>query len=466
MRKPPRASETVAVSQRPTRTPTRPAAWPARRLLQITGLWVAIATVLLVTGQAGTLGGWVVLGILLATLALLDLAVLWRERPAFSLNRSVPGRWPVQRPVDIQLSLGHRLARRLKLRLHEIIPDGIDSDHLPLVFALPGQQKIQLRWEARAHQRGRFHMNACHVAWQSRLGFWWRRTTLEQATPFKVYPDFNLIVRYGRLAGDRRLNEIGIHSQQRRGSGTDFDQLRDYRDGDSLRQIDWHATARMQRLITKSYQEERSQRVVFLQDCSRRLRAMDGQHSHFDQSLNALLLLAHVALRQGDEIALETVGQAAEQPSALGSGRGQRQFAHLLETVFDLAPANTTPDFAEAAGRLMSRHRRRSLVVILTNLRDEDHQELDPALKMLRQRHLVVLADLREVVDLESTARHGHEQFDQALLEAALRLYRQQRRAATRQLRQLGVVHLDLEPAALPAALVSQYRQLKASGAF
>ena len=454
------------MNHRSNQTPIRPAAWPARRLLKVTALWLVIATVLFLIGPASAFGGWTVLGGLLAALALVDLLALWREQPAFSLRRTLPGRWPVQRSVTIELELAHQLKRRLDLHLHELIPNGIDSEQLPLVTRLPAREKVRLRWQAQAHQRGRFELNACHVAWQSRLGFWRRRTTLEHASPFKVYPDFNLIVRYGRLAGDRRLNEIGIHSQQRRGSGTDFDQLRDYRDGDSLRQIDWHATARMQRLIAKSYQEERSQRVVFLQDCSRRLRAMDGLHSHFDQSLNALLLLAHVALRQGDEIALETVGQAGGQASSLGSGRGQRQFAHLLETVFDLAPANTTPDFAEAAARLMSRHRRRSLVIILSNLRDEDHQELDPALKMLRQRHLVMLADLREVVDLEQAASHRHEQFDLALLAAAQRLYRQQRRAATRQLRQLGVVHLDLEPAALPAALVSQYRQLKASGAF
>lgn len=461
-----RVSEPAAVTRRTTLTPTRRAAWPARRLLQITALWLLLASGVYLAGPPAMVQAVFVLGALVAGLAVIDLLALWRERPAFSLERSLPSRWPVQRPVSIDLLLAHELKRTLQLRLHELIPEGIESEQLPLALRLPGDQQTRLGWQALAHQRGRFELNACHLAWQSRLGLWWRRTTVGQATPFKVYPDFNLIVRYGRLAGDRRLNEIGIHSQQRRGSGTDFDQLRDYRDGDSLRQIDWHATARMQRLIAKSYQEERSQRVVFLQDCSRRLRAMDGPHSHFDQSLNALLLLAHVALRQGDEVALETVGQAGDRPSALGSGRGQRQFAHLLETVFDLAPANTTPDFAEAASRLMSRHRRRSLVILLSNLRDEDHQELDPALKMLRQRHLVVVADLREVVDPGRNAGHRHEAFDLALLDAAQRLYRQQRRAATRQLRQLGVVHLDLEPAELPAALVSQYRQLKASGAF
>ena len=440
--------------------------WPGRRLVVLAMVWLTIAWLGHLMGLATQLNAWKGVGAALLMIALVDAGRLLREQPAFSYQRRLPLRWPVHRSIDAESSLSHQLKRVLHVHLHEALPEDIESPALPLSFSLAPNQVARVHWPIMANRRGEQVLLAAEVAWSSAWGLWQRRETLPARSEVKVYPDFNLIIRYGRLAGDRRLNQIGIHSQQRRGSGTDFDQLRDYREGDSLRQIDWHATARFHRLIAKSYQEERSQRVVFLQDCSRRLRAMDGQQSHFDQSLNALLLLAHVALKQGDEIALETVGQDSDLPTRLGHGRGQSQFAHLLETVLRLYPANTTPDFAEAAGRLMSQHKRRSLIVVLTNLRDEDHQDLNPALRVLRQRHLVIVADLREVVEKSAAEAAGNAPFDQALLEAGERWYHQQRRTATRQLRQLGVIHLDVEPQDLPAALVSQYRQLKSSGSF
>jgi uncharacterized protein (DUF58 family) len=325
-----------------------------------------------------------------------------------------------------------------------------------------------LHWRVRATRRGPMQLDACHVAWASPIGLWWRRHGVVGADPVRVYPNFNLVLQYGQLAGDRRLSEMGIHQARRRGLGSDFQQLRDYREGDSLRQIDWHATARMYKLIARDYQEERDQRVIFLLDCSRRMRAMDAHLSHFDQCLNAMLLLAHVAIKQGDEVALQTVASPDGRERVLPAGRGRRQFGALLESIFDLEAGTGHPDFLGAAATLMEQQRRRSLVIVLSNLRDEDHEDLDPALKMLRQRHLVVLADLRESLsDDDAVARQQRPRpFDQALLGAGRTLYHQQRRLATRQLRQHGVIHLDVEPGQLPGVLVSQYRQLKASGVF
>jgi uncharacterized protein (DUF58 family) len=165
---------------------------------------------------------------------------------------------------------------------------------------------------------------------------------------------------------------------------------------------------------------------------------------------------------------LQTVASPDGRERVLPAGRGRRQFGALLESIFDLEAGTGHPDFLGAAATLMEQQRRRSLVIVLSNLRDEDHEDLDPALKMLRQRHLVVLADLREALSDEDG--HANQErprpFDQALLAAGQTLYRQQRRLATRQLRQHGVIHLDIEPAQLPGVLVSQYRQLKASGMF
>ncbi|TVQ34826.1 MAG: DUF58 domain-containing protein [Wenzhouxiangella sp.] len=440
---------------------------PSPRLLLWLAVWLAVAVLLKLAGAPAILASlwyWVGAGLLL--MAGLDLHEAFKTVPRVSLSRQMARNWPVDSPLTLTTELDLHGPRGFTLLVHELYPGNVHTENMPRRLQLAPGEQARIEWRARATARGAFSLPGCHLAWLSILGLWWRRRTEPCQDDFRVYPNFNLVVQYGMLAGDRRLEEMGIHLQPRRGSGSDFHQLRDYRQGDSLRQVDWHATSRLRKLIAKDYQEERDQRVVFLLDCSRRMRAMDGNLSHFDQCLNALLLLAHVALKQGDEIALQTLAAPGGRERNLPPGRGQRQFGALLETVFDLHAGPTYPDFLVSATRLMNQQTRRSLVVILTNLRDEDHDELDPALALLRKRHLVVLADLREQIT-------GHDRlalpsrdarFEDALLVAGSALYRSQRRGATRHLRQLGVIHLDLAPADLPAALVSQYRSLKAGG--
>jgi len=431
---------------------------------------VALATVWLMTGLAvhvwapDAVGAWLLTGLAGAGIAAFDARRALRDDPGVEIHRRVPARWPVDSPVEVALRIdAPGLTRPLALRVHDLYPARVRARGLPQACRLVPGRRQQLRWQASATRRGALELPGVDIAWPGPLGLWWRRQRLECRDRVRVYPNFNLVVQYGRLAGDRHLERMGIHLQRRRGSGSDFDQLRDYREGDSLRRIDWHATSRLRRLIAKDYREERDQRVIFLLDCSRRMRALDGQLSHFDQCLNALLLLGHVALRQGDEVALQTLAEADRAPRLLPPGRGQRQFGELLETVYDLEAGFGHPDFLAAATALANRQRRRALIVWLTNLRDEDHTDLDPALALLRRRHLVVVADLRERLD-EPDA--GDDALSAALLEAGRVLYREQRRRATRHLRQLGVIHLDVTAAALPAALVSQYRALKAGGLF
>jgi uncharacterized protein (DUF58 family) len=440
---------------------------PSRTLLAVVLGWLALgAPTWLVERLAPGQVAWLGLGLVVLIGLLIDALRVWRENPGIDIERHLPERWPVNAPVNVRSDVQHAGRRPIRVLIHDLLPATVRSRRLPIDRRLRPGERHEVHWQARALRRGPMTLAGIHLAWLSPWRLWWRRVTLRQQARVRVYPNFNLVIQYGQLAGDRRLEEMGIHLQPRRGAGSDFHQLRDYREGDSLRQIDWHATSRVRKLIAKDYQEERDQRVVFLLDCSRRMRAMDGEISHFDQCLNALLLLAHVALRQGDEVALQTLAAGDGRERLLPPGRGQRQFGSLLEAVYDLDAGLSHPDYLRACADLMRHQRRRSLVVVLTNLRDEDHGELDPALALLRQRHLVVLADLRECLgELEGLpASRPPRTMDDALLMAGQSLYRRRRRAATRQLSQMGIIYLDILPQHLASALVSQYRRLKASG--
>jgi uncharacterized protein (DUF58 family) len=282
-----------------------------------------------------------------------------------------------------------------------------------------------------------------------------------EPTVVRVYPNFKAVAQHALMAVDAQVRQMGVKRQRQRGAGLDFHQLREYRVGDVLRQIDWKATSRQRKLISREYQEERDQRVVFVLDCGRRMSARDGDLSHFDHALNAILLLAYVAIRQGDSVGLLTFsGMDRWLPPVKGAGG----MTTVLNQVYDLDTTLEPSDFLEASYRVMRHMPKRALVVLVTNLREEDSEELQPALHMLRRRHLVLLASLREQV-IDERLDRPVERLQDALQVAMATQYVAERRRVHESVGGFGIQVLDVSPSGLPPALVDRYLDLKSSGA-
>ncbi len=312
----------------------------------------------------------------------------------------------------------------------------------------------------RPGERGEYLFSGVQLRLHSPWRFWRRSIFLPLEQRVRVYPNFALVSKYMLLASDDRLEQMGVRRRIRRGQGLEFHQLREYRQGDSIRQIDWKTSARLRRLIAREYQDERDQELVLLLDCSRRMRARDQRLSHFDASLNAALLLAYVALRQGDAVGLATFG--GEQ-RWLRPAKGRDNLRRLLDSLYDLQPSTQVPDYLEASSALLARQRKRALVILLTNLRDEDADDLVPAVRALARHHLVLVVNLREAA-LDATLERPVRSFRDALRSAAIHVYERDQREALERLTAQGLERLDLAPEALSVALVNRYLEIKAGG--
>jgi uncharacterized protein (DUF58 family) len=302
---------------------------------------------------------------------------------------------------------------------------------------------------------------------RSRWGLCELRERLGAREVRRVYPEFGLISRYAWLAGDRRLQEIGIKTYQLRGEGTDFKQLSEYRAGDPVRHIDWPATLRLGKPIVREFQDERDQCVMLLVDCGRRMRADNRSgaigSAHFDQVLNAVMLLAYVALKQGDAVGAMTFGTPPAAARSIPPRKGIHALNLLMGQLYAVQPTLTHSDYLAAAQDLLRRQRKRALIVIITNFRDEDSSELRHALRLLRSRHLVMLASLRErvVAELASQPLSGGE----AVLEvASAHLYEQACRDAFNRLAARDALMVDAEPERLGIELVNRYHAMKRAG--
>ena len=283
----------------------------------------------------------------------------------------------------------------------------------------------------------------------------------------RVYPDFAQVARYAWLAGDRRLQEIGVKTYHQRGEGTDFKELSEYRVGDSLRHMDWRATLKHAKPIVREFQDERDQCVMLLVDCGRRMRADDREDAigatHFDHVLNAVMLLAYVALKQGDAVGAMTFGTPAGEERSFAPRKGAPALNALMGELYGVQPTPTHSDYVTAAQDLLRRQRRRALVIVITNFRDEDSTELSQALRLLRSRHLVLLASLRERIVGELIAQPLISG-DAAIDVASAHLYEQSRRDAFNRLATRDALMVDAEPQRLGIELVNRYHAMKRAG--
>jgi uncharacterized protein (DUF58 family) len=416
---------------------------------------VALLGVALLFGLVPTAAWLAALGALLACAAL-DAHAL-RRLPDPVVQRELPAVIPVGVERDVALHFHNHATTALQAWVHDGHPMWWPVSELPRRVTLPAQRELILRYRITPSARGIAQFDDCGFRLRSPLGLWTQSRRLAATQSVRVYPNFAPLASLAMVGAEQASRVMGAHLRRRRGEGTEFHQLREYRLGDSMRQIDWKASQRARKLISREYQDERNQQVLLVLDCGRRMLARDDGLSHFDHVLNAALMVAHIALRQGDAVGLLA---ASETPRYLPPQRGMRAIDALLNTVFDLQPRALATDYLDATTQIALRQPRRALVLLLTNARDEDVDDLLLAARQLQKRHLVCVASLRERV-LDDVLQQPVHTLDDALRLTATTQYLEARQRAHQSLQAQGIDVLDVTCNELPRALVDHYLAVK-----
>jgi len=406
---------------------------------------------------------WKVFAVVLVTLAIFDFLLI-RQNVEIECEREVKQSVSVGALSKVILRFKNLQDYNISVMIHDHYPDNSKVDVFPLKTTLPAKFEFTTTYDFLPQKRGDMVFKGVDLIVLSRFGLWWKKYFIKTEDRVKVFPNFREIKKYLLLATDNRLSRMGVKQKQRRGQGNDFHQLREYRSGDSFRQIEWNATSKYRKLISKEYQDERDQQIVFLIDCGRHMRHAQvnesghGQ-SHLDQALNAMLLLSYVASRQDDAVGFMTFGGINKW---YPPKKGGNTVKHILNQVYDIHSSANAADYVVTAGKLLALQKRRALIILITNTRNEDHEDLARAVHILNKRHLTILADLREDV-LDDARNQKIVNYETALRYQSVGAYIEDRRRNHKFLRHQGIVTLDLLAKQLPAALVNNYLMIKAS---
>lgn len=407
---------------------------------------------------------WLALGydLLLLGLVLID----WR------ISR-LPNSIKIERIINNRFAIGD--ANEIVIEIVNESPNTrvfVVKDEFPPQMELEGVRQAKLKvasfntakliYNLKPARRGKFEFGRIAVRYLSNLQLIWCQIEAYEKQIVKVYPNI-------RRAREVELAALGAQSivaaqrkSVRRGEGRDFESLREYVRGDELRHLSWTATARRGKLVTRQYQIERDQTILIALDAGRLMTGRIGNETKFDSSVQATLTLMSAAARGGDNVGVTIFGRKTQK--FLPPKRGTDHFEAVLEALHDVEPEMIEPSYSRAFEFIAGNLKKRSLIVVLTDLIDEEgSKELINALKLLRPRHLPVIVtiadrDLRTLVEDEpGTVK---ELFVQSVAEEIL----QQREVALKKIEALGGLALDVNTRTLAPSLLETYLRVKERG--
>lgn len=398
--------------------------------------------------------------------ALLAVAALdWLLAPS-------PGRVGVERTAPVVVALDtegevrwrvtNPTARRLRVGVADELAPSLRARRRRFRVVLPARAMATARTTVRPSRRGRFTPTEMVVRVEGPLGLAARQRRRDVPSLLRVVPPFRSRDE-AELRIDRgRILEIGLRSARGRGSGTEFDALREYGPDDDFRRIDWAATARRGHAIVRTYRAERNQTVVVLLDNGRSMAGRVAGVPRVEHAMDAAMCVTLVATRLGDRCGLVAFDRHVRATVAPGASR--HQVARVTDAIYDLEPELAESDYRNAFATTAARFRRRSMFVILTDLVEQSVGEsLLPALPLLARRHVVVVGAVRDP-DVErwavDPAADGAETYRKVAAVQALAA----RDRAVAELRRRGAIVVDAAPGRLAPQLADAYLSAKATG--
>ena len=377
--------------------------------------------------------------------------------------------------TEIELALDNHGATIVECRLIDDLPSAlVDSPATHRLTAFP-RVPAKVRYRIHPQERGDCETGWLYLRYRSPLGLLerWAKAPLVQTV--RVYPALRTGEEQQIFLARSRQIELQLRQARQRGLGRDFESLREYREGDDLRDICWTATARRGEPIMRQYQTERSQPVWIVLDCGRLMRSrvaastpkMRGPipapdrrvHSKLDYACTTAVALAQLALYSGDRVGLLAYGQGVQQ--RLLPGRGGAHLRQLIESLAQLRAETGEADHLRATATLNRLQPRRSLILWITDLAETAMRPevIDGALQLLRRHVLLFVAMAQPEVEQIASARPKN--VEQMFLSAAAQEMAGRRELLLARLHEQGALTMDLDPDALTSSVLNQYLTVK-----
>jgi uncharacterized protein (DUF58 family) len=395
---------------------------------------------------------------LLLTCAVLADAVLI-PRDALRVKRNVPPILKQAQLFQVELTLFNQGDNAALFQIVDSPPVEFTGAPKPIPIRLPPKKETIQTYSLKSYRRGSFQFGAVYYRITGPLGLIQRQTKIDLPQGVQVLPDMT-----GEGSRDLQLAlagafQAGRRKAARRGEGTEFESLRDHQRDDDFRQIDWKASAKRGKLISRQYETERDQRLMILLDTGRLMSPKIGDYRKLDYAINASVHLAQVALHKGDLVGYAIFNdelRAFAEPK-----KGQAQMSHFVRNLTSLQPTRLESDYAATFHHVLRSCSRRTLIVCFTDLGDaHSANSLLQATLPLMPRHLPVIVTVSNSEVLAVTRKDPENEFEVYRHVAAMEIWNDYQRTL-RGLRSRGVGAVSVPAQELSTAAINEYLRIK-----
>jgi len=324
---------------------------------------------------------------------------------------------------------------------------------------VPAHSARSIKYEYTPGRRGDLRTGRVFLRYRSGFLMAERWAVADLRQTVRVYPNFEHARKHSVYLARSRQIEMQMRLMRMRGMGSDFESLREHREGDELRNVCWTATARRGKLVSKTFRVERSQAVWIVLDCGRLMRARTDGYSKLDRAVDAALCLAQLAIYSGDRVGLLAYGRAVNQ--RVIPGRGAAQMRHIVEQLAVVREEVPEADHVRAAASLLTLQKQRGLIIWISDLAESamTPEVIEAAGQMLSRHLLLFIAIAQPELKLRARQSPASTSAMYEVVAAQEMVYR--RELLLGRLRERGALCMEVETSRISAAVLNQYLMVK-----
>lgn len=400
--------------------------------------------------------------LILITFLILDIMLLYLTKIGFAAERITPEKLSNGDLNPITLVLKNHYTFPVSIKIIDEIPFQFQVRDFKLIKSIKASEQKEVGYDLRPTERGEYYFGYLNIYVSSPLKLISRRFTFDNEQMVPTYPSYIQLRKYDLLAFSNNLFQYGIKKIRRIGHTMEFEQIKEYVQGDDLRTLNWKATAKKNALMVNQFQDEKSQSVYMAIDKGRVMQMPFDGLSLLDYAINSTLVLSNVILKKQDKAGLFSFSKKVEN-RVFAEKRGS-QMQKILETLYNIKTDFFESDYSRLYVDIKKNINQRSLIILYTNFETMDglNRQL-PYLKAIAKSHLLVVVffsntELNTIINKKTTT--VQEIYDKIIAEK----FMFEKRLIVSELKKYGIHSVLTQPENLTLDAINKYLEIKSRG--
>jgi uncharacterized protein (DUF58 family) len=400
--------------------------------------------------------------IILASFLVLDILILFLAKTGVEGNRMMAEKLSNGDQNPIAISIKNYYTFAILVKVIDEIPFQFQVRNFEIKRKIKASSQDDIQYFLRPTERGEYHFGKLNIYVSSPLRLISRRFMFENGHMVPTYPSYIQLRKYDLMAFSNNLFQYGVKKIRRIGHTIEFEQIKEYVQGDDIRTLNWKATAKKNSLMVNQFQDEKSQSVYMVIDKGRVMKMPFNQLSLLDYAINATLVLSNVILKKHDKAGMFTFSKKVENRVMAEKRSSQMQL--IMDSLYNVKTDFFESDYSRLYVDIKKNINHRSLILLYTNFETLDglHRQL-PYLKGIAKSHLLVVVffhntELNEIIHKKSET--VQEVYDKVIAEK----FAFEKRLIVNELKKYGIYSVLTQPENLTLDTINKYLEIKARG--